>query len=82
MRVTNIFVGNCACGYMDEHDLMEIEITHADSDAIIDAYAAGASKFSACQHVVIANRLLARQPNTELRALAGVNEEEVKLLEH
>jgi len=67
---------------MDEQDLVDIEVTHDDADDILDAYSSGIGEFSFHQQTVIANRLLAGQPDTELRSLSIVDEEEVKLLEH
>ena len=67
---------------MDEQDLVDVEVTHEDLDDLVDAYNSGASDFSAHRRTVIANRLLAGQPDTEMRSLSAVDEEEVKLLEH
>jgi SNF2 family DNA or RNA helicase len=67
---------------MDEQDLVDIEVTHGDPDDVIDSYSSGIADFSFHRQTVIANRLLAGQPDTELRSLIGVDEEQVKLLEH
>jgi len=67
---------------MDEQDLVDIGVTHEDADGIIETYSSGTGEFSFHQQTVIANRLLAGQPDTELRSLSRVDEEEVKLLEH
>lgn len=67
---------------MDEQDLVDIEVTHSDPDDILDSYSSGIADFLFHRHTVIANRLLAGQPDTELRSLIGVDEEQVKLLEH
>ncbi|MDB2293736.1 SNF2-related protein [Halorubrum ezzemoulense] len=67
---------------MDEQDLVDIEVTHEDPDELVDAYDSGPSEFSAHRPTVVANRLLAGQPDTEMRSLSHVDEEEVKLLEH
>jgi len=67
---------------MDEQDLVDIEVKHDPPDDIVDAYSSGVSDFSFHQQTVVANRLLAGQPDTELRSLSSVDEEQVKLLEH
>jgi SNF2 family DNA or RNA helicase len=67
---------------MEEQDLIDIEVTHEDPDDILDSYSSGAVDPSPHRQTVIANRLLTGQPDTELRSLSHVDEEEVKLLEH
>jgi len=67
---------------MDEQDLVDIEVTHDDPDNLVDSYSSGVADFSFHRQTVIANCLLAGQPDTELRSLTHVDEEEVKLLEH
>ncbi|TKX37965.1 DEAD/DEAH box helicase [Halorubrum sp. CGM5_25_10-8B] len=67
---------------MDEQDLVDIEVTHDDPDDIFDSYSSGIADFLFHRQTVVANRLLAGQPDTELRSLAGVDTEQVKLLEH
>lgn len=67
---------------MAKQDLVDIDITHEDPDNIIEAYSSGFSDFPFHRQTVVANRLLAGQPDTELRSLSHVNEEQVKLLEH
>jgi SNF2 family DNA or RNA helicase len=67
---------------MEEQDLVDIEVTHDDPDDLLDSYSSGISEFSFHRQTVVANRLLAGQPDTELRSLTHVDEEEVKLLEH
>jgi SNF2 family DNA or RNA helicase len=67
---------------MDEQDLVDIEVTHKDSDDLVASYSSGVADFSFHRQTVIANRLLSGQPDTELRSLSAVDEEEVKLLEH
>ena len=67
---------------MDEQDLVDIEVTHKDSDDLVASYSSGVADFSFHRQTVMANRLLSGQPDTELRSLSRVDEEEVKLLEH
>jgi SNF2 family DNA or RNA helicase len=67
---------------MGKQDLVDIDITHDDPDDIIRAHSSGVSDFSFHRQTVVANRLLAGQPDTELRSLSHVDEEQVKLLEH
>ena len=67
---------------MDEQDLVDIEVTHGEPDELVDSYNPGLPYFSFHRSTVIANRLLAGQPDTEMRSLSHVDEEEVKLLEH
>ena len=67
---------------MDEQDLVDIEVSHDDPDNLVDAYTSGIAEFSFHRQTVVANRLLSGQPDTELRSLVGVDEEQVKLLEH
>jgi len=67
---------------MAKQDLVDIDITHEDPDNIIEAYSSGFSDFPFHRQTVVANRLLAGQPDTELRSLSHVDEEQVKLLEH
>ncbi len=67
---------------MHEQDLVDIEVTHADPDDLLEAYAAGVAAFPFHRQTVVANRLLAGQSDTELRSLTHVDSEEVKLLEH
>jgi len=67
---------------MEEQDLVNIEVTHNDPSDIVDSYVSGLSDFSFHRSTVIANRLLAGQPDSEMRSLSQVDEEEVKLLEH
>ncbi len=67
---------------MDEQDLVDIEVTHDDPNDLVDTYSSGIADFSFHRQTVVANRLLTGQPDTELRSLSRVDEEEVKLLEH
>jgi len=67
---------------MEGQDLVDIEVTHDDPDELVDTYSSELADFSSHHSTVIANRLLAGQPDTELRSLAGVDTEQVKLLEH
>lgn len=67
---------------MEEQNLVDIEVTHDDPDNLVDSYSSGIADFSFHRQTVVANRLLAGQPDTELRSLSRVDEEEVKLLEH
>lgn len=67
---------------MDESDLVDIEVTHEDSEDILEAASSGLPEFEFHRHTVIANRLRAGQPDTELQSLSHVDEEQVKLLEH
>jgi len=67
---------------MHEQDLVDIEVTHDGPDDLVDSYSSGISDFSFHRQTVVANRLLTGQPDTELRSLTRVDEEEVKLLEH
>ena len=67
---------------MAKQDLVDIDITHEDPDNIIEAYSSDFSDFPFHRQTVVANRLLAGQPDTELRSLSHVDEEQVKLLEH
>ncbi|ELY39835.1 DEAD/DEAH box helicase [Natronorubrum tibetense] len=67
---------------MEKDDLVDIEVTHDDPDDLVDSYSSGISDFPFHRQTVVANRLLAGQPDTELRSLTHVDEEEVKLLEH
>jgi len=67
---------------MEEQDLVDIEVTHDDPDDLVDSYSSGIADFPFHRQTVVANRLLAGQPDTELRSLSRVDEEEVKLLEH
>jgi SNF2 family DNA or RNA helicase len=67
---------------MDEEDLVEVEITHNDFSDLVESFSAGAAEFPFHRQTVVANRLLSGQPDTELRSLSSVDEEQVKLLEH
>ncbi|EMA08733.1 Helicase conserved C-terminal domain-containing protein [Haloarcula vallismortis] len=67
---------------MDDEDLVDVEIAHEAPDDISDAYTSEASEFPFHRLTVVANRLSAGQPDTELRSLSSVDEEQVKLLEH
>jgi len=67
---------------MNEQDLVDIEVTHDDPDDLVDSYSSEIADFPFHRQTVVANRLLAGQPDTELRSLSRVDEEEVKLLEH
>ncbi len=67
---------------MGKQDLVDIDISHDDPDDIIEADSSGVSDFSFHRQTVVANRVLAGQPDTELRSLSHVDEEQVKLLEH
>ena len=67
---------------MDEQDLVDIEVTHDGPDDLVASYSSGVADFSFHRQTVMANRLLSGQPDTELRSLSRVDEEEVKLLEH
>jgi len=67
---------------MDEEDLVEVEITHNDFSELVESFSAGAAEFPFHRQTVVANRLLSGQPDTELRSLSSVDEEQVKLLEH
>lgn len=76
---------------MDEQDLVDVEVTHENADDLSDAVAAAsaskaaegdATDFPAHRRTVVANRLLAGQPDTELRSLSEVDDDQVKLLEH
>jgi SNF2 family DNA or RNA helicase len=67
---------------MDEQDLVDLEVNHKAPDNIVDIYSSGIGDFSFHRQTVLANRLLAGQPDTELQSLARVDQEEVKLLEH
>jgi SNF2 family DNA or RNA helicase len=67
---------------MGKQDLVDIDISHDDPDDIIEAHSSGVSDFSFHRQTVVANRVLAGQPDTELRSLSHVDEEQVKLLEH
>ena len=67
---------------MDDPGLVDIEVIHDDSDAIVDSYSSGIAEFSSHRQTVVANRLLAGQPDTELQSLSHVDQEQVKLLEH
>ena len=66
---------------MSPDDLVDVEIRHEDADdlagRIDDASSIGDHLLT-----VQANRLQAGQPDTELRSLAHLDEENVKLLEH
>ncbi len=66
---------------MEEQDLVDIEFTHDNPDSLVDSYSSGIADFLFHRQTVVANRLLAGQPDTELRSLSRVDEEEVKLLE-
>jgi hypothetical protein len=65
---------------MDDEDLVDVEIAHEAPDDISDAYTSEASEFPFHRLTVVANRLSAGQPDTELRSLSSVDEEQVKLL--
>jgi SNF2 family DNA or RNA helicase len=67
---------------MDDEDLVDVTITHEDPEGIVDRFESGGGDFDRHRLSVIANRLLAGQSDTELRSLASVDEEQVKLLEH
>jgi len=67
---------------MDEQDLVDIEVTYEGSDDLVASHSSGIADFSFHRQTIIANRLLSGQPDTELRSLSRVDEEEVKLLEH
>ena len=67
---------------MEEQDLVDIEVTHNNPDDLVDTCSAGIADFPFHRQTVVANRLLSGQPDTELRSLTHVDEEEVKLLEH
>jgi SNF2 family DNA or RNA helicase len=76
---------------MDEQALVDVEVTHENADDLSDAVAAAsaskaaeadATDFPAHRRTVVANRLLAGQPDTELRSLSEVDDDQVKLLEH
>jgi len=66
----------------EEEDLVELEVRHDDADDLLDSYSNGLSDFPFHCHTVVGNRLLAGRPDTELRSLSQVDEEQVKLLEH
>ena len=67
---------------MEDEDLVDIDVHHEEPDSSLKTWEDGGGGFAAHQVSVIAQRLLAGQPDTELRSLASVNEEQVKLLEH
>ncbi|WP_276302626.1 DEAD/DEAH box helicase [Halorussus lipolyticus] len=67
---------------MDDPDLVSVEVTHHDPDPVVADADAGTPDLSFHRQSVVANRLLAGQPDAELRSLASVDDEEVKLLEH
>ncbi|WP_459192060.1 DEAD/DEAH box helicase [Halosimplex sp. J119] len=67
---------------MTDDDLVDVEVTHEEPDNLLDSYSSGTSEFPFQRQTVIANRLNAGNPDTELRSLSGVDEDQVKLLEH
>ncbi|EMA23821.1 DEAD/DEAH box helicase [Haloarcula marismortui] len=67
---------------MSDDDLVDVEVTHEEPDNLLDSYSSGTSEFPFQRQTVIANRLNAGNPDTELRSLSGVDEDQVKLLEH
>lgn len=69
---------------MNRHDLVDIEISHVDSDQILNQIPGKEPEVDNRAHcrTVQAIRLKAGQPDTELRALKQLDESSVKLLEH
>ncbi|WP_318569893.1 DEAD/DEAH box helicase [Salinigranum marinum] len=65
---------------MTTDDLVDVEIRHEDTD--LTDRLADASSLGDHLLTVQANRLKAGQPDTELRSLSHLDEENVKLLEH
>ncbi|AUX08294.1 DNA/RNA helicase (SNF2 family) protein [Halalkaliarchaeum desulfuricum] len=66
---------------MGDYDLVDIEITHEDSDAIC-RYLTEGSRGEQHLYSVQAARLQAGQPDSELRSLKQLDENAVKMLEH
>ncbi|MCU4799744.1 DEAD/DEAH box helicase [Halobacteria archaeon HArc-gm2] len=66
---------------MSRENLVEVEFRHEDEDALL---ADAGESSSLVEHLlsVQANRLQAGQPDSELRSLSHLDEENVKLLEH
>jgi SNF2 family DNA or RNA helicase len=66
---------------MRDEDLVDVELRHEDGDELIEEIDKSADVEN---HLltVQANRLQAGQPDTELRSLSHLDEEDVKLLEH
>jgi SNF2 family DNA or RNA helicase len=76
----DFFDAIAAADVADAADISDAsETVDADASEVADA---GATDFPAHRRTVIANRLLAGQPDTELRSLSTVDEGQVKLLEH
>ena len=66
---------------MDGYDLVDVEVTHEDNDDLFDALedSSGGDKHL---QTLLAVRLQAGQPDSELRSLKQLDEDSVKLLEH
>ena len=66
---------------MQYDDLVDVEFRHEDADELVDQ-TADAPSLEDHLLTVQANRLQAGQPDSELRSLSHLDEENVKLLEH
>jgi len=66
---------------MSDDRLVEVEIRHEENDNISNS-CLGSSSLNEHALTVQANRLQAGQPDSELRSLSHLDEENVKLLEH
>ena len=66
---------------MAEYDLVETEVIHGSADELLDAVEEQSTSGNHIQ-TVQAVRLQAGQPDSELRSLAQLDEDSVKLLEH
>ena len=66
---------------MSDDRLVDVEIRHEENDNVPNSRLGGSS-FNEHALTVQANRLRAGQPDTELRSLSHLDEENVKLLEH
>jgi SNF2 family DNA or RNA helicase len=66
---------------MDGYDLVDVEVTYENNDALFDALE---NSRSGSEHLqtIQAVRLKAGQPDSELRSLRQLDEDSVKLLEH
>jgi SNF2 family DNA or RNA helicase len=68
---------------MTEYDLVDVEVTHQGSDELLDRIQnRDSSDTDDHLQTIQALRLRAGQPDTELRSLARLDEDSVKLLEH
>lgn len=65
---------------MTRDDLVDVEFRHEDDDLLDRTY--DTSSHNDHLRTVLAQRLRAGQPDTELRSLSHLDEENVKLLEH